>query len=136
MTKYVLPILMVLGCGQQTSVSGPGANPSYCSVTQLQVTTQAPGGALIKCTDGSQALILNGVAGAPGAAVTPVQLCPGTTTYPSTFTEVAFCISNQLYAVYSANDGFLTLIPPGNYTSNGINSRCNLTVLSNCVVTN
>lgn len=68
------------------------------------------------------------------AGIIPVQFCPNTTTYPTTFSEVAFCINNNLYAVYSANDGFLTLIPPGNYTSNGINSTCTFQVLPNCIV--
>ena len=69
-----------------------------------------------------------------GTPVTPVQFCPNTTTYPTTFSEVAFCINNNLYAVYSANDGFLTLIPPGTYNSNGINSTCTFQVLPNCMV--
>lgn len=66
--------------------------------------------------------------------ITPVQFCPNTTTYPTTFSEVAFCIDNNLYAVYSENDGFLSLIPPGNYISNGINSTCTFHVLPNCIV--
>lgn len=63
-----------------------------------------------------------------------VKFCAESTSYPSTFPEVGFCIEGQLYAVYSANDGFLTLIPPGQYRSNAIGSACNFTVSDNCVI--
>jgi hypothetical protein len=76
-----------------------------------------------------------GPAGANGTAITIVQFCPGVTpTYPTTFPEVGFCINDNLYAVYSANDGFLTEVTPGAYNSNAIGSACNFTVLPNCVV--
>lgn len=75
-----------------------------------------------------------GPAGADGNLATLVALCPGVTTYPSAFVEVALCLNNKLYGVYSANNGFLTLLPPGNYSSNAIGSACNLTILPNCVV--
>lgn len=69
------------------------------------------------------------------SATQVVQFCAGANTaYPGTFAEVGFCINNNLYAVYSANDGFLTLVPPGTYSSNGINASCTFTVLPNCVV--
>lgn len=84
---------------------------------------------LSSCGQGPQ-----GIPGAYGTTVTPVQFCPGTTTYPTTFNEVGFCIGGSLYAVYSANDGFLTLIPPGTYSSNAIGSSCSFTVLPNCVI--
>lgn len=79
--------------------------------------------------------------GAPGrdgidaTPVTIVRLCPATTVYPSTFTEIAFCIGGKLYATYSQNGGFSTEIPPGTYSSNGINSSCAFTVGANCEVT-
>ncbi len=77
----------------------------------------------------------NGPKGADGTVITIVQLCPGYTTYSSTFVEVAECINNKLYGVYSQNGGFLTELPPGEYASNGIGSACNLTVGVNCAVT-
>lgn len=77
---------------------------------------------------------LNGSNGLDGTIITWVQFCPGSTNYPSTFIEGGFCINNNLYAVYSANNGFLTLIPPGNYSSNAIGSRCSFTVLPNCQI--
>lgn len=81
----------------------------------------------------------SGAPGSPGLNATPVtliQLCPGTPVYPSTFIEYAICIDSQLYGVYSQNGGFLSLLLPGSYTSDGINSTCNLTILPNCGVTN
>ena len=77
-----------------------------------------------------------GPQGDPGTSVTMVQFCPGITHYPSEFNEIAFCINNNLYAVYSKNDGFLTYIPPGTYSSNAIDSSCNFTVLPGCVIQN
>jgi hypothetical protein len=75
-----------------------------------------------------------GQPGTPGTQVTEIQLCPGTPTYPSTFVEFAQCVNGNLYAVYSANDGFWTYLPPGTYSSNAIGSSCNFQVLSNCQV--
>ena len=74
-----------------------------------------------------------GPAGADGRIATVVPLCPGVSNY-GTFVEVGMCINGQLYAVYSANGGFMTLLAPGNYASNAIGSACNLTVHSNCIV--
>jgi len=67
--------------------------------------------------------------------VTVVQLCPGVPSYPGVFVEVAFCINNELYAVYSS-PVFLTLLTPGAYSSTAIGSACNLTVEPGCVVVN
>lgn len=78
-----------------------------------------------------------GPTGAPGsnaAAVTIVQFCPGVPSYPSVFIEIGFCLNGQVYGTYSANGGFSTLLPPGAYTSNGIGSRCDFTLLPNCVI--
>lgn len=78
-----------------------------------------------------------GQVGPPGADGQParvVKLCPGVTAYPGVFVEVALCINNSLFGVYSANGGFLTELPPGTYSSNAIGSACNLLVLPNCKV--
>jgi len=80
-----------------------------------------------------------GVTGKPGMDITPVtvvQFCPGKPTYPSTFPEDGICLNGNIYAVYSANDGFLTLLPPGAYLSNAVGSSCDFTVKPNCQVTN
>jgi hypothetical protein len=108
MKKLILSaaMLCLMGCGQ-----GPQGVPG---------------------TNGS-----NGTDGTPGTAFTIVQFCPNVVpTYPTTFPEVGFCIQGSLYAVYSANDGFLTEIPPGTYTSNAVGSACNFTVAANCAVSN
>lgn len=75
-----------------------------------------------------------GPQGPAGTSIKIVQLCPGSTNYPTTFVEVAFCIENQLWAVYSLNNGFETLIPPGYYSSNALNSSCNFYVHENCQI--
>lgn len=95
---------------------------------------QGPQGtAGINGTNGTNGV--TGPAGADGTVITPVQFCPNvTSSYPSTFPEVGLCVNGSIYAVYSANDGFLTLIPPGTYVSNAIGSACNFTVFPNCVV--
>jgi hypothetical protein len=89
---------------------------------------------VIGCGPGPQGA--QGQAGANGTTISSVQFCPGVPSYPSTFPEVGFCIDNNLYAVYSYNNGFLTLIPPGYYNSNAVGSNCNFTVLPNCQVSN
>ena len=92
----------------------------------------------IICNGDTGAVGPQGPSGSPGTngtVVNIIQLCPGfTPTYPSSFPEVALCIDNQLYGVYSANDGFLSLLTPGTYTSDGINASCTLTILPNCVI--
>lgn len=136
MKKLFIGLVFVLGCGQQGpgGVQGPPGIPgSSCSVINVNDPVLAPnGGAQIICGS-SVALVLNGV---PGSSITPVQLCPGTISYPSTFIEYGWCLNNKLWGVYSANDGFLTYFPSGSYQSNAIGSRCNLTVGVNCSVSN
>lgn len=114
----------------------PGSNGSSCSVTTVSPGGVAPtGGAIISCTDGTSALVLNGSNGNDGTLVTPTQLCSGVSSYPTTFVEVAFCINNRLYGVYSDRGGFLTEVLQGTWSSNGINSSCTFTVGPNCQVT-
>jgi len=150
----LLSLLSLAACNQGTDyITGPqgpqGSPGQNCSVTPVSPSSVAPnGGGLLTCPD-SQLLILNGSNGTNGTngqngtngsngtngtIVTPIQFCPGQTTYPSEFNEVGFCIGGNLYAVYSANDGFLSEIAPGAYSSDGINSSCNFTVGPNCQV--
>lgn len=77
----------------------------------------------------------NGTNGTNATPITTVQFCPNVTSYSSTFSEVGFCLGGQVYGVYSQNDGFMSLLPPGEYTSDGINSSCNFTIGANCKVT-
>ena len=80
----------------------------------------------------------NGQQGATGAAgtnatsVTIVPLCPGVSNY-GTFIEIGLCMNSKLYGVYSANNGFLTYLASGSYSSNAIGSACNL-VINGCTV--
>lgn len=69
----------------------------------------------------------SGTNGADGQPAQVVALCPGVSTY-GTFVEVALRINGKLYAVYSANGGFLTYLAPGAYSSNAIGSACSFTV--------
>jgi hypothetical protein len=159
----LISLFIFTGCGSPFFTAGPpgvqgptgvaganGAPGADCTVTSIAAGQAAPnGGSLIQCPGGSQSLVLNGTngqngaqgstgaqgsAGTPGTIITSVQFCAGTTNYPSNFFEVGFCISNTLYAVYSQNDGFLTEVPPGSYTSDGINASCNFTVGENCAI--
>lgn len=120
--------------GSNGSNGSPGQDGTSCSVLQLST------GAVVSCTDGTNAYIANGEQGPPGSntpptsAVTVVPLCSDTTVYPVVFSEVGLCINNQLFGVYSENDGFLSYLPPGNYVSHGHGSSCYLTVQANCAV--
>ena len=147
--------------GATGQTGAPGGN---CTVTAVASGVADPNGAsLIQCPDGSQSLVLNGTDGTDGTngtngatgatgqtgatgtngtngtngtVITPVQFCTGDTgSYPSTFPEVGFCINNNLYAVYSANGGFLTEVLPGTWSSDGINASCTFTVAADCKVT-
>lgn len=92
---------------------------------------------LIGCGKGPQGPAgQQGLPGNPGSTIQSIQFCPGVPQYPSIFPEIGFCIDGSVYAVYSVNDGFLTEIPPGQYTSNGVGSSCNFTILSNCLIQN
>lgn len=116
-----------IGCGR-----GPEGAPGSVGRNGAQGEAGVQGIQGLQGTPGVNGI--NGTNGVDATPVTVVQLCPGVTTYPSVFSEVAFCIQGKLYATYSAHDGFSTEIPPGAYSSNGINSSCTFTVQLNCVV--
>lgn len=120
-----------------TGPTGPAA-----PITAISITPLAPG---MDCSQGgslitigtSDTIICNGENGTDGtdASIQFITFCKGsTTTYPSTFAEVGLCVSGALYGVYSANGGFLVHMPPGAYSSNGINSSCTFTVVSGCTI--
>lgn len=149
MRSLLIFSIILAGCGQDAVLQGPvgpmgspGLNGQGCSVAALAVGPASPnGGSLITCPDGSSSVVLNGSNGAngapgtPGTVVTPVQFCPGHQSYPGTFTESGICIAGVLYGVYSLNGGFLAELPPGVYSSDGINSSCTFTIHANCLVT-
>lgn len=144
----ILTIFIVTACDNWHNTEEGYMTPP-CS------TSQSPAGATINCPDGSSSFISNGVVGPAGATgaigvtgpvgdrgpagldgtngsngteITIVQFCPGTPSYPSTFPEIGFVINGGIYAVYSANDGFMTYLPPGLYQSNAIGSSCTFTI--------
>lgn len=120
--------------GIDVTITSAGHTPQVTSVcngaTGATGQTGATGAAGRDGTNGS-----NGTNGTNGTVITPVQFCPGVDTYPSEFNEVGLCINGNVYAVYSANDGFMSMIPPGIYSSNGINASCTFTVGANCAIT-
>ncbi len=121
MLKYfsLIVILIFISCGRVTQgpqgLPGPGGNNGATGATG---------------PEGPQ-----GPAGANGTVITPIQFCTGTPSYPSTFPEYGLLINGRIYAVYSANDGFLTYLPPGEYYSNAIGSSCDFTVNANGTIT-
>lgn len=126
---FIITGFIVVNCGpNQTTFDHGTVN---CTTQQIAPGTPLTlGGAMISCPDGTTSLISNGI------IITPIQFCPNPTTYPTTFSEIAFCINNNLWGVYSQNGGFLTEIVPGTYSSNGINSSCTFTVQANCIIIN
>jgi len=122
--------------GEKGDTGDTGDTGAGCSADEVAPSAAFPtGGVLIDCGSGTT-FLRAGTNGSDATPVTAVKLCPGTTTYPSKFVEVAFCISNKLYGTYSANGGFSTELPPGAYGSNGVNSSCNFVIGANCSVTN
>lgn len=117
--------IMAVGCGVKGDRGPTGDIGSHGSTGQ-------PG------KDGTSIVGPEGPAGVPGVnatGVVPVQLCPGfVPTYPSVFPESALCIGQRLYGVYSSLGGFLSLLTPGRYHSEGIGATCDFTVADNCVV--
>lgn len=125
--------LTLVSCGQHVhhNISSCGINGDtiYCSDGS---SYQVPAGEKGDKGDSGDSIV--GPQGPVGTSVTWVQFCPGATVYPSKFIEGGFCIANKLYAVYSINNGFLVYLPPGNYSSNAMNSSCSFTVAANCSV--
>jgi len=116
MTKLIYLMLLFAGCG----------NPTVFVPTPIPGPSGAPGQSIVGPP---------GPASSPMPQVTVVELCHTCVpSYPGTFAEYGLCIDNVLYGVYSEQGGFLAELPPGNYSSNGINCSCNLTVGTNCQV--
>lgn len=104
---------------------------TLCALTMLVGCGQGPKGD--RGARGS-----TGFDGSDGQDANPVRivkLCDGTTTYPTQFVEIGFCVDSRLYATFSANGGFSTELPRGEYSSNAIGSSCNFKVGYNCEIT-
>lgn len=141
-------ILTFCGCGKRTNVTEVEQAPVvHQPVPVLPVSTtpatalECPAGGTDIAIDGSPTLTVcngtsgtdgvngtNGSNGLNGSSVTVVQFCQGTTTYPTAFLEVGLVIAGKMYGVYSINNGFLTYLPPGAYSSNAVGSSCNFTI--------
>lgn len=126
-----LLISILWGCGTEDT------NSTYSS--SVCITVPNTEGVMITCPGSAPFQINNGLVGAQGIAgstVTTVQFCPQyTTTYPSTFAEVGFCIGNELFAeYYSPPSSGLTLLPPGLYQSTQTGAPCNFTVVQGCQI--
>lgn len=136
MNQLILIFMMfgMVGCGLRDGQAGLNGAPGVKGDTGAVGATGpqgVPGPAGANGSNGT-----NGTNGADASPVTIVPFCPGfTATYPSVFPEYGICLQNQLYGVYSANGGFMALLPPGTYSSNGINASCTFTIGANCQVT-
>lgn len=126
--------------GQQGIAGVAGKDGSSCNVLNVA------GGADVECADGSAGFISNGQVGPKGdqgtsgqdiTPITMVQFCDAgyIPMYPSVFPEYGMLIGGKLYGVYSANGGFLVQLPPGTYSSNGINASCTFTVHADNTIT-
>ena len=120
MKSIILLVVCVLLSSCEQGAQGPAGSQGITGATGAQGATGP-----------------TGANGFDGTKVTLIQFCPGVTpTYPQTFPESGICIEGQLYGVYSANGGFLTLLPPGEYSSNGVGASCTFTIGENCQVSN
>lgn len=151
----VITYILLFGTGcsgpftNKTEIQGP-QGPGIPVLTAPASPTQCPAGGT-QVTIGSTVSVVcngsNGVQGPSGSTgpqgpagvdITPisfVQFCTGISpSYPGTFPEIGLCINHNLYGVYSQNGGFLVLLPPGAYISNGINASCNFTITADCGV--
>ncbi len=137
MWKAAVIMLILLGvCVLTNSCSGPSGQQGVNGAPGADGQNGTPGTPGLPGSVGPQGPTgPQGTPGAPGTLITPEQLCPGAgPSYPSTFPEYALCINGQLYGVYSANGGFLALLPPGEYTSAGINASCTFAIGANCQI--
>lgn len=130
--KYTYLIMIVMGLTMTGCLEGPAGSQGDRGPAGIQgdVGEQGPQGDTGPQGDQGP----TGANGSDAASVTMVKLCPGDPVYPTVFVEYAFCVGGQLYGTYSANGGFTTLLPPGQYTSEGIGSRCDFTISDNCSV--
>ena len=111
---------------------GPEGTPgSSCSVSQMS------NGALVTCTNGTNAVILNGVDGdnTPSSAYTVTELIDPCVRQ-GTFDEILFRTTNgTLIAHYShGNKQFLTVIGPGDYVTTD-STNCYFTITPSLEIT-
>lgn len=113
------------------------ALPSQCSNggSLVQIAVDSNYDLLWESTDYQQSSFIacNGV---DAAQVSMVQLCAGSTTYPTSFPEFGTCVNDQLYGVYwDGHNAWQALIAPGTWNSTSSSVPCSFTVGPNCQVT-
>lgn len=117
--------------GIQGQSGQPGQDALPCTAFK------ASGVTTIACPGSPPVSVLDGLNGAPGTVITPIQFCPGVTPiYPLSFPEYGLVINGQIYGVYSQNGGFLALLPPGTYNSNAVGSSCDFTINADNTISN
>lgn len=132
--KYLILLALLVGCGQQNidpirGEKGDKGDPGASGPPGERGATGATGSIGLPGT--------NGYNGTNGTVITPIRFCPGPApTYPTVFPEYGLRIGNNIYAVYSIPNAFLTLVIPGRYNSTGIGSSCNFTVNNDGTITN
>jgi hypothetical protein len=138
----VIAFLSITGCAGPRGDLGPQGIPGYSPVvgTQPATSQECLSGGMEVYVGSSKTVICNGSKGATGLQGNPGQdsdqvtifkFCPNVTgNYPSIFPEYGIRLDSKVYAVYSSNGGFLTLLTPGTYKTTGIGSNCNFTVNS------
>jgi len=133
--KKLFLLLCLTGCGSYESFSPVGPVPTPSPTIESCTVSPVANGQQITCPNGTSGIILNGTNGTNGinaVSVYMIQFCPNSVpSYPSTFPEYGIVVGSTIYAVYSANDGFLTILTPGWYYSNAIGSSCNFLVNAN-----
>lgn len=118
--------------GSTPVVKSRPASPEECLIGGVVITVNDK---TTTICDGSNGVIgPTGPTGSPGTIITLIPFCPGVTVYPSTFLEYGLCVSGVMYGVYSYANGFLAMLPNGNYQSNAVGSQCNFTI-TDCSVT-
>lgn len=117
--------------GEQGLTGQPGANGASCSVQTVEAGGVAPnGGARISCTDGSDALILNGTNGidgedgsdAPATPYTIVNIIKPCPTVGGSSPEVLLVLANRTLLASvsqsaSGNNTRLALVSTGNFVT-------------------
>lgn len=125
------------GCNSRGADGANGTNGSSCTVQTVLASGAAPaGGALLSCTDGTNALIRNGTDGSDG--ITPIiQVIKPCPSISGSNPEVLLVLpERQLLASVSKTVGGvetrLAIVTPGSYTTADGRS-CNFTVTSTAV---
>lgn len=129
MKKLIVCTLFLMACRGPQGDQGPQGTRGFTG-TPGTVGSEGPQGPQGPAGQNGT----NGTNGVDATPVTWVQFCPGVTSYPANFQEGGLCLGGNVYGVYSANNGFLTLLPPGTYNSNAIGNSCTFTLLANCKI--